>query len=212
MVRVGQKLKSQRLKKGLTLEEVAKATKIKTRFISAIENEEFEKLPSSAYAHGFVKNYARFLRLPEKETLALFRREYSLDKEIKAFPESLTEEEFPISRFRLSKIPKIAIFIFIILFGYLLFQYRYTVIDPYVSIFSPKEGEVLFSQTIEVVGKTDPNASVFINNEPVSVNGNGNFKKSINLFIGKTTITVKVVNYFGRETIIERQIEVLENT
>lgn len=213
MLRVGQRLKSQRLKNGLALEEVAKATKIKMQFLLAIENAEYDKLPSATYCYGFVKNYAKFLGLPEKETLALFKREYSLEREVKVLPRGLSsEDEFLINRFRLSQNAKIAVLIFIALLGYLFFQYRYTIIDPPLEVSLPKENDVVSSPVVEVVGRTDPNGSVFINNDPVVVNGNGNFKKSINLFVGKTTITVKVVNYFGKETIIERQIEVKDDT
>jgi len=213
MVRAGQRLKDRRVKSGLTLEEVARATKIKTQFLLAIENGEYEKLPSATYCYGFVKNYAKFLGLPEKETLAVFKREHNLEKTVGVLPEGLSrEKEFRMSRFRLSGTGKIVVFIFIALLGYLLFQYRYTIINPPLEVSSPKENEVVFSKTVEVVGKTDPNGSVFINSELVSVDGNGNFKKTISLFIGKTTVTIKAVNYFGKETIIERQIEVKEDT
>ena len=213
MVRAGQRLKDKRLKNGLTLEEVAKTTKIKAQFLSAIENGEYEKLPSATYVYGFVKNYAQFLGLPEKETLAVFKREYNLEREDKALPEGLSgEKEFRISQFRLSQGARIAIVIFIALLGYVLFQYRYTIISPPLEVSSPLENDVVFSPIVEVRGKTDPNGSVFINNDPVVVDGSGNFKKNISLFVGKTTIIVKAVNYFGKETIIERQIEVRDET
>ena len=52
MIRVGQLLRDERVRKRLTIEEVAKATKIRTNFLSAIEKGEYKKLPSSAYAQG----------------------------------------------------------------------------------------------------------------------------------------------------------------
>ena len=61
MVPLGKRLLSARTQRKLSLEEVAAATKIKARFLSAIEKGEYEKLPSPAYAKGFVKNYAAYL-------------------------------------------------------------------------------------------------------------------------------------------------------
>lgn len=213
MVRAGQRLKSQRLKSGLTLEDVSKATKIKSQFLSAIENSEYDMLPSSTYAYGFVRNYVKFLGLSEKEILALFRREYNGEGAIKVLPEGLSKEkDLPIHSIKLSQTVKLLFFVFAILAGYILFQYRYAIVSPPLKILEPEEGKVLSSHTVNVFGKTDANASVFVNNDPVSIDGNGNFKKSISVFTGKTTITVKAVNYFGKESTVERHIEVKEDT
>lgn len=209
MVKAGQRLRSQRLKKGLTLEEVSSATKIKASFLLAIEKGEYEKLPPTTYAQGFVRNYAGFLGMPEREILAIFRREYNDEKVVKVLPEGLPKrEDFPLKRFRLQQATKLIIFVFIILVGYILFQYRYAIIDPPLKIDSPTEGAVVSSQTITVIGSTDPNASLFVNNDPASLDNSGHFKKVITVFTGKTTITIKVINYFGKETVVERHIEV----
>ena len=80
MIYVGEKLYEERVKKGYSLDEVSKATKIRSSFLLAIEKGEYKKLPSSTYVHGFVRNYARFLGLPEHEILALFKRQYDEDK------------------------------------------------------------------------------------------------------------------------------------
>lgn len=209
MLRAGERLKRERLKRRLKLEEVSKATKIKEQFLSAIENAEYEKLPASTYAQGFVKNYAQFLGIPIQEIIAIFKREYDEGKIVKVLPEGLVRKvDFPIQRIRLGQTAKIIIFVFVILVSYLLFQYRYSVINPPLKVLSPLEGAVMSSQLITVIGKTDSNASVFVNNDSVSVSRNGDFKKAITVFTGKTTITIKVINYFGRETAIERHIEV----
>lgn len=209
MVKAGQRLRSERLKRGLTLEEVSKATKIKVPFLLAIEKGEYEKLPSSTYAQGFVRNYAGFLGMPEREILAIFRREYDDEEVVKVLPEGFPKrEDFLVKIFRLQQTAQLIIFIFIILLVYILFQYRYAIMNPPLKIDSPNENEAVFSQTIAVIGKTDPNASLFVNNDPVSLDNRGNFKKTITVFTGKTTIIIKVVNYFGKETIAERHIEV----
>jgi len=210
MVRVGQRLRAERIKKGLTLEEVSKATKIKSSFLLAIEKGEYDKLPPATYAQGFVRNFASFLGIPEREILALFRREYVEEKVVRVLPEGLLKrEDFPLKRFRLQQTAKLIIFVFIILVSYILFQYRYAIIDPPLKIDSPKEGAVVSSQTITVAGSTDPNASLFVNNDSVSLDNKGNFKKVITVFTGKTTIAIKVINYFGRETVLERHIDVI---
>ena len=208
MIRVGQKLREQRVTKGLTVEEVSKATKIRASYLLAIEKGEYQKLPASTYIQGFVRNYAKYLNLKEEEVLAIFRREFDEEKTFKILPEGLVKEDFPIKRIRLADTAKIIILLAIILLGYILFQYRFAIISPPLEISTPSDGAIVLSRTIAVSGKTDPNATVFVNNDNVSLDSDGNFKKSINVFPGKTTIKVLAINRFGKETIMERHIEV----
>jgi cytoskeletal protein RodZ len=209
MIRVGEKFLEERRRKGYLLEEVSKATKIRISFLQAIEKGDYKKLPSSTYAHGFVRNYARFLGLPESEMLALFKREYDEDSFIKVLPEGLAkDEDFALSKFKITQPLKILFLILIVLLIYIVFQYRSAIFNPMLSVSSPKQNSVISSQTIEVVGKTDPNTTVYVNSEPADLDKNGNFKKTIKVFPGKVKITVKSVNNFKRTTILERQIEV----
>ncbi len=69
---IGQKFRQERLARELSLEEVAKGTHIRLRFLEAIEEGRFERLPSAVQARGFVRVYAGFLDMdpaPLLETL-----------------------------------------------------------------------------------------------------------------------------------------------
>jgi cytoskeletal protein RodZ len=209
MVHVGEKFYEERARRKLTLEEVAKATKIRLSYLSAIEKGEYKKLPSGTYAIGFVRNYARFLDLPEHEILALFKREYDEEKFVKVLPEGLTGgKDFPISRFKIAQTLKILALVFLVLIIYLIIQYRSAIFNPGLSVSYPVDNSVISSQSITVVGKTDPNAIVFVNSEQTSVDKDGNFKETINVFPGKSKITIKSINNFNRTSIVERSIQV----
>lgn len=209
MIHVGERLYEERIRKGLTLEEVAKATKIRISFLSAIEKGEYKKLPSSTYAYGFVRNYTRFLKLPEHETLALFKREYSEEKFVKVLPEGMaSQDDFPLKRFKFTQALKILPLIFLLLLIYLVFQYRVAIFNPMLSVLSPEENLLITSRTITVVGKTDSNTTVFVNSEAAELDKDGNFKKTINVFPGKQKIIIKSVNKFNKVTIVERNVEI----
>jgi len=120
----------------------------------------------------------------------------------------LVKEDFPIKRIKLADTAKFIILLAIALLGYIFFQYRFAIISPPLEILTPKDGVIVLSSTVSVSGKTDPNATVFVNNDNVSLDSDGNFKKSINVFPGKIIIRIKAINYFGKEKIIERHIEV----
>lgn len=60
---VGKVLQEARRRRGLTLDEVERETRIRKRYLLALEQEEAEGLPPPVYALGFLKVYARFLDL-----------------------------------------------------------------------------------------------------------------------------------------------------
>jgi len=60
---IGQQLKKTRKSHHLTLEMVAEATRIRLAYLQALENDDFETLPSSVQARGFLRNYAQYLEL-----------------------------------------------------------------------------------------------------------------------------------------------------
>lgn len=209
MLRLSQILREERLKRKLSLDEVSKITKIRANFLSALEKGEYHKLPSRAYAYGFVKNYVEFLNLPKNETLALFRREFNEEKVFKVLPEGFArQDDFSATRIKIQENVGLIILVFLMLLGYILFQYRYAFINPPLEVYSPKEKEEVSAEGITVSGKTDSSVVIYINNVSVSLDKEGNFKKSIDLFPGKSVITIKAVNRFGRETIEKRDIEV----
>ncbi|AIS52852.1 hypothetical protein TKV_c16980 [Thermoanaerobacter kivui] len=69
MNELGEFLKNERLKKGMTLEEIQEITKIRTRYLKAIEEGDFSVMPASVYAKGFVKSYAEALGLNGNEVV-----------------------------------------------------------------------------------------------------------------------------------------------
>jgi len=68
----GDKLKRERELRGVTLEEISKATKIGTRALKALEDEHFNQLPGGIFNKGFVRAYAKFLGLDEEQMVADF--------------------------------------------------------------------------------------------------------------------------------------------
>jgi cytoskeleton protein RodZ len=67
---LGAHLKQEREKRKITLEEISLSTKIGTRFLIAIEEENFDQLPGGIFNKGFVKAYARSVGVDEAEAVA----------------------------------------------------------------------------------------------------------------------------------------------
>jgi cytoskeletal protein RodZ len=71
---LGKKLREARGRRKLSLAEVEAATKIRARYLQAIENEEWDQLPEDTYARAFIRTYGHFLGLDGDRLAAEQRR------------------------------------------------------------------------------------------------------------------------------------------
>ena len=67
---IGTILKKERESKKITLEQVEEATKIRRKYLEAIENEKFEVLPGEVYVKGFVATYLKYLGIKDRADVA----------------------------------------------------------------------------------------------------------------------------------------------
>jgi cytoskeletal protein RodZ len=73
---VSEVIRSERLRQGLGVAEIAKATKIRPDLLEAIEAGHFEELPSGAYRRSFLRQYAHALGMDEEAAIASFHEQY----------------------------------------------------------------------------------------------------------------------------------------
>ena len=166
-----------------------------------IENGQYQKLPSVSYAHGFVRNYALFLGLNEKDIIAIFKREFDEDKNVKVLPKSFdVDRQYNRSRFKIRSAGLLIVTVFVLFFGFIIIQYRSAFLSPTLIIISPQNDSLINSSQITIQGKTDPDATVYVDKNEVSVDGSGNFSKTVNVFPGQTTIIIRSINRFQKET------------
>src|SRR3989344_8992192 len=87
----------ERKKRGLSLEEVQRQTKIRKSILELLEKGDYDSLPPPTFIKGLIRNYGEFLGLDVNELLALFRREYDERKNPKS-----PKTEYKHSRFVLT--------------------------------------------------------------------------------------------------------------
>lgn|SRR5574341_77317 len=63
LIGIGERLRNAREARGLSLRAVADATRIRTIYLQALEEERFDQLPGAVYARGFLRTYADALGL-----------------------------------------------------------------------------------------------------------------------------------------------------
>ena len=66
----GEKLRRERELRAITIQEISSATKIGTRILTALEEEDFDKLPGGIFNKGFVRAYARYVGIDEEKAVA----------------------------------------------------------------------------------------------------------------------------------------------
>ena len=72
---VGDILRREREKQGLTIADIEQGTSIRGLYIEHIERGNIKELPGLVYAKGFVRNYAKFLRLDAEQLVQQFAEE-----------------------------------------------------------------------------------------------------------------------------------------
>lgn len=208
MKTVGGILREARLFKHYSLEQVEAATKIRRKFLEAIESDDYSKLPSLAYAKGFVKNYSAYLGLDSDVVLAFFRRQTSEIPRSTLLPKGMTE---PLNKpwFYLTPGRFLGVVIatlatlFLVYFGV---QYRGLNQSPRLTIESPKDQTMTTDKRVDVLGQTDPDATVTVNGFSVVVRSDGNFFSQVTLEPGVNTLTVVATSRFGKATTLTRTV------
>jgi transcriptional regulator with XRE-family HTH domain len=68
--RFGDKFRKEREKKEISLDDVSRVTKISSRMLQAIEEEQFDRLPGGVFNKGFIRAYAKHLGLNDEEAIS----------------------------------------------------------------------------------------------------------------------------------------------
>ena len=85
MFEIGATLREARVRKRLTLQQAEEDTKIRVKYLQAMENEEFDVLPAPTYVKGFLRGYATYLGLDANLIIDEYRTRYMPAREQSAF-------------------------------------------------------------------------------------------------------------------------------
>lgn len=72
---IGERLREERERRGLTLDDIAGTTRVPIRHLQAIEASQYDKLPGSTYCIGFTRSYARALEMDQNKIADELREE-----------------------------------------------------------------------------------------------------------------------------------------
>jgi cytoskeletal protein RodZ len=81
MADIGSTLREARMRERIDISEVEAQTKIRAKYLRAIENEEWDLLPGPVYAKSFLRTYSDYLGLDSRMLLDEFKRRYERPSE-----------------------------------------------------------------------------------------------------------------------------------
>lgn len=215
--KLGEVLRAAREAKGVDLVRVERETKIRERYLSALERGEYRDLPGSVYTRGFLRNYGTYLGLDPEYLIDLYRLETSESAverpRIPAPPKPLATRR---SRAFVVTPGVIVAAILTLLVGgfvaYLGFEFVNFARTPELRITDPAGNVSAHTElTITVRGVTAPNAVVTVENLPenptVTADASGAFEVTVTLLPGSN-----VMRLTARDPVTGRDSEPQERT
>lgn len=199
MKTVGSILKEARTAKNLTLENVERDTKIRIKFLRAIEDDAYQLLPSPIYAKGFVKNYSEYLGLDGAFVMAFFRRQFDGMNHVNILPKA--DENIGSRGWRITPgkfLAIVAVFLVALFLTYFGLQYRKLQLPPTLTITEPIGESIVQERKLDVLGVTDPDTTITVNGLTVLVRSDGKFFTQLTLEPGVNTVTVIATSRFGK--------------
>jgi cytoskeleton protein RodZ len=202
---VGQQLKARRQSLRLSLAQVEIDTKIRGKFLTALEAGNYDKLPNDIYSRGFVQHYANHLGLDGVQVAAEYAKERG---GVTAGEMKRPQMERPkrlVFTGRILAVLGVLVATAAVL-GYLLWQFSALAGAPILTTTSPEADQALTGGVLEVSGKTTPGADVTVNDSPVLADTDGNFSEKVALQDGVNAIRIMSRSKLGKSTTVTRNV------
>jgi cytoskeletal protein RodZ len=206
---LGQKFRMMRGRKKVSLIDAEFDTKIRVKYLEALENGSWNDLPADAYTKGFVLRYANYLQMDGAKALEEYRSErvmFSAHNNDMILPKKSAKEFGFIITPRIL-IPILASIFVIFIFAIIIYQIYGFAAAPELVVSSPQDNSVIEEESIEIRGVTDQAATVSINNEKVPVSSDGKFIADLKLHKGINVIEIKSKNKAEKEKALTYTVE-----
>lgn len=196
-------LKEERLKRNLTLDKISSKTQISVDYLKGIEAGDYQLLPGEVYVKQFIKRLAKFFHFSEKTLLAIYQQEKNQQLSFlnnKRSPKKTTNYNNFLS-------PKFIrrFFICLIIFGllgYLGLEVNNIFTSPFLQIDSPASQSITKNSTINIVGKTEAEVTVLINQQEILTRPDGSFLQEVDLNIGLNLFEISVAKKHGQAKMV----------
>jgi len=212
---LGDSLRQQREKRGITLDQAAADTRIREKFLKALEDGDLQSLPGAVYTKGFLRNYAEYLGLDDEESVVQFHQE-------RGGPPAETKRRFapmkPVGGRSLVFtptvfVPVVVIGLIVLFVGYLYYQFTSFAVAPALDVTEPATDAIAQDASFIVKGHTVPAGRVTIQVFPgpltladIHPAADGTFSAPVTLTAGSNHIVVEVLDPSGKVSKVNRSV------
>lgn len=207
---IGDRLKRSRTRQKISVAEVEESTRIRAKFILALESDSWDQIPSEVYGRGYLERYLEFLKMPVDDIMKEYLRSRTTYSRLcqDAGVDLAPKSSIRIPRFVLT--PRLLI-ICLLSVGILAVggvvggQVRRFTAAPFLQLITPAEaqasdGSQLFvaTNTVTMSGKTAIGAEVKINGVLAPVDDQGSFSQAVAVQHGINAIMVEATTSNGK--------------
>ena len=195
-----ERLYAARERKGVDLYRAERDTKIRARYLAALERGEYRELPGDVYTKGFLRNYALYLGLDPEEVVGQWRRErgdVGQQRLVLATPQPIAQ---PRPGLQFSPGVVVAALLTILIVGvgiWLGIQVMRFAKPPTLAVTSPREATIELAEdatSYTFEGTSIPGATITIElaggNRQVTADSTGHWSQTVDLRRGKNEFKV----------------------
>lgn len=207
-IRLGGRFRQERELHGLDIKTVAEFTHIQPKYLTAIEEGDFTKLPKAkAYRQAYLREYATFLGLDAAHVLEQFALEEGFDDTPQVHPHT-TLKQFPFASVSVFARTLVLVGFVVAFGGYLAWQVKGVVEPPHLAVYSPLEGSISSDLFTIIQGETEKESQLTVNGQEIRPTESGIFETRIDLSPGVNTITVVATKKHGKTSTVVRHLVV----
>lgn len=194
-----------------TVEDIAQHIGVPAKHLHRIERSDWKSLPSAVYTKGFVRKYARALGMDAGRLVKEYEREVAAQKEAdgtaaSAETHNTFQKLFPALSISATRRTVVGL-LFLALVGYIGYQLSIVFADPALSVTQPAQEEMVVTESRTVLaGRTDPGATLLLNNQQVEVGPDGSFEREVELLPGINVLEIAAVSRFNERTTVSRTV------
>jgi len=193
---LSERLKAARLRQKLSLSDAEIGSKVRAKYLAAIEEGRWSELPQNVYVRGFILAYAKYLKLDLRSITELCESEMSFrrskEQQKISYNQSFKEAKVLITPKLIGYTAMILSIISVV--TYIAFQLVGFAGNPELKIISPNNNLTTDSDAIDLAGVTDADTFISVNEENIPVSGDGHFSTKLKLHQGVNMVKVKAIN------------------
>jgi cytoskeletal protein RodZ len=207
-VSIGDRLKRARTRRKLSIAEVEDATRIRSKFLLALESDSWDQIPSEVYGRGYLETYAVFLKMPAEEIMRDYDKmrtvyaRHCKEGHVELAPRTtISFPKFTLTpKFLLMCVLGLGLAGFVSVIGVQLRAYAAT---PFLQLAMPDQGGpglAVSTDSVNVTGRTVPGAVVHVNGQLAEVTTQGDFNYKLGVQKGVNPVVVESMSQNGRKT------------